>query len=156
MHKITPSAIKTWLAQLNNLESMGKSPLSAKYIESIANQLGSILRAAVADKFLVDSPMSRVKRKKAARVNRVIPLDYETVESIANSMSPKFRAIVWTGYYTGMRPSEVLGLVTTRHQGNIPTCFKPNSASLRIHWIGLERLAPFGQPGTQRKANYRL
>ena len=110
MHKITPSTIKTWLAQLNNLESVGKNPLSAKYIESIANQLGSILRAAVADKFLVDSPMTRVKRKKASRVNKVVPLDYEIVEAIANSMSPKFRAIVWTGYYTAMRPSEVLGL----------------------------------------------
>lgn len=74
------------------------------------NQFGSILRAAVADKFLVDSPMARVKRKKASRVNRVVPLEYETVEAIANSMSPKFRAIVWTGYYTAMRPSELLGL----------------------------------------------
>jgi integrase len=54
--------------------------------------------------------MSRVKRKKAARVNRVVPLQYETVEAIANGMSPKFRAIIWTGYYTAMRPSEVLGL----------------------------------------------
>lgn len=110
LHKITPSSIKTWLARLNNLEDEGKSSLSPKYIESIANQLGSILRAAVADKFLHESPMARVKRKKASRVNRVIPLDYETVEAIANSMSPKFRAIIWTGYYTGMRPSEVLGL----------------------------------------------
>jgi integrase len=110
LHKISPSTIKTWLAQLNNLESSGKAPLSAKYIESIANQLGSILRAAVDDKFLVDSPMSRVKRKKAIRVNKVIPLEYEVVEAIANSMSPKFRAIVWTGYYTAMRPSEILGL----------------------------------------------
>ena len=50
MHKITPSTIKTWLVQLNNLEDIGKKPLSAKYIESIANQLGTILRAAVADK----------------------------------------------------------------------------------------------------------
>ena len=62
------------------------------------------------DKFLVDSPMSRVKRKKAQRVNRVIPLEYDVVEAIANSMSAKFRAIVWTGYYTAMRPSEILGL----------------------------------------------
>lgn len=110
LHKISPSAIKTWLAQLNNLESVGRPPLSAKYIESIANQLGSILKAAVDDKFLAESPMSRVKRKKATRVNRVIPLEYEVVEAIANSMSPKFRAIVWTGYYTAMRPSELLGL----------------------------------------------
>jgi len=64
----------------------------------------------VDDKFLVDSPMSRVKRKKAQRVNRVIPLEYDVVEAIANSMSAKFRAIVWTGYYTAMRPSEILGL----------------------------------------------
>lgn len=110
IHQITPSTIKTWLAQSNNLEDAGKKPLSAKFIESIANQLGSILCAAVSDKFLVDSPMSRVKRKKASHLNRVVPLEYETVEAIANSMSPKFRAIVWTGYYTAMRPSEVLRL----------------------------------------------
>mgnify|MGYP000005706183 CR=1 FL=1 len=110
LHKISTSTIKTWLAKLNNLESYGEPPLSDKYIESIANQLGSILKSAVDDKFLADSPMSRVKRKKAVRVNRVVPLEYEVVEAIANSMSPKFRAIVWTGYYTAMRPSEILGL----------------------------------------------
>jgi len=54
--------------------------------------------------------MSRVKRKKAVRVNRVVPLEYEVVEGIANSMSSKFRAMVWIGYFTAMRPSEILGL----------------------------------------------
>jgi integrase len=110
LHKISPSSVKTWLAQLNNLDAVGKPPLSPKYIEAIANQLGTILRAAVDDKYLAETPMAKVKRKKAVRVNRVTPLTYETVEAIANSMSAKFRAIVWTGYYTAMRPSEILGL----------------------------------------------
>lgn len=110
MHKISPSTIKTWLALLNKLEESAKPALSDKYIEAIANQLGTILRAAVDDKFLAENPMSKVKRKKAARVNRVVPLTYDAVEAIAGSMSAKFRAIVWTGYYTAMRPSEILGL----------------------------------------------
>lgn len=110
LHKIMPSTVKSWLAQLNNLEAIGQKQISPKYIESIANQLGTILRCAVDDKFLSESPMAKVKRKKAPRINKVVPLTYEVVEAIANSMSGKFRAIVWTGYYTAMRPSEILGL----------------------------------------------
>ena len=47
---------------------------------------------------------------KAKTVNKVVPLTYDQVKNLANSLTPRFRIMIWIGYYTGMRPSEILGV----------------------------------------------
>lgn len=110
LNAIRTSDIKKWIAEVSAVHPTTGKSLSPKYIESIINLLGAILNSAVQDKFIRNTPMETIKRSKASRLHEVVPLEFEQVEQLASLFSPRFRAIIWTGYFTGMRPSEILGL----------------------------------------------
>ena len=110
LNAIRTSDIKMWIAEISRENQKTSNVLSPKYIESIINLLGAILNSAVQDKFIRQSPLVSIKRSKATRLHDVVPLEYEQVEELAKLHSARYRPIIWTGYFTGMRPSEILGL----------------------------------------------
>lgn len=104
MASIKPAHIEKWMADLS---STGLSP---RTVEKHVNLLASILKKAYENGYLHKSPFVGLKRKKAKKRNKAMPLSHELVTQIANAMQPQYRIMVWIGYWTGMRPSEVVGL----------------------------------------------
>lgn len=100
--------IQTWM---NEMEAKGLAP---KTIEKHANNLAAILKVAVQNDYLQKSPFEGWKRGKAEALNQVTPLEFAQVETIARRMPENVRLLVWLGFHTGMRPSEMLGLTYDR------------------------------------------
>ena len=117
MKNIKPADIEAWLVKMKKqLVKRGGQmvPISDRVIEKRRLLLASILKKAVANEYLHKSPFATLSFSKAKTKNAVAPLTYEQVQEIASSLSPKYRIMVWVGYYTAMRPSEVLGLTYDR------------------------------------------
>jgi integrase len=72
--------------------------------------MASIMKTAIQAKVIQDSPFTGWKRGKAEKRNKVVPLTQLQLEGLAENLPPQYRLIVWLGVYTGMRPSELLGL----------------------------------------------
>ena len=115
IRNIQPADIKKWRNELRDKKTDRGTLLKEDYVDKIANHLGMILTVAVDNEFLDSSPSKKVKRKKMKQPKaKIVPLTYEQTKAIAESMSERYRLIVWLGYYTGMRPSEALGLTWDR------------------------------------------
>lgn len=102
---IKPVDIEKWSAKLKNAKK-----LSPRTIQKQENLLASILKKAVENDYLHASPFSKLKRPKAKKKNKVVPMTFTQVEKLASLLPKQYRIIVWIGYYTAMRPSEALGL----------------------------------------------
>lgn len=105
MRDIKPHEIESWVVELTNSRI-----LSERTVEKRRNLLAQILKKAVQNEYLDKSPFAKLTFKKAKTVNKVVPLTYDQVGNLADSLTPRFRIMIWIGYYTGMRPSEILGL----------------------------------------------
>ena len=105
MASIKPVDIEKWSAKLKN-----EKGLSPRTVQKQENLLATILKKAVENDYLHVTPFAKLKRPKAKKKNRVVPLTYAQVERLANLLPKQYRIIVWIGYYTAMRPSEALGL----------------------------------------------
>jgi integrase len=110
MSSIKPADIEAWMVRLKQVGPNGANALADKTIERHVNLLASILKKAVQNGYLHTSPFAQIKRKKAKAKRKIVPLDPKTVQKIAAGFAERFRLIIWIGFYTGMRPSEALGL----------------------------------------------
>jgi integrase len=108
LNEITRLELRKWHKELKD------SGLAERTVEKHLNLLASILKFAVEIEYLNKSPFLGWKRGKAQKKDKVQPLTYGQVEQIANGMPAKYRVMVWIGYYTGMRPAEILGLTWER------------------------------------------
>jgi integrase len=105
---ITRLELRKWHKELKD------SGLAERTVEKHLNLLAAILKFAVEIEYLNKTPYFGWKRGKAQKVNKVKPLTYQQVEAIANNLPSKYQIMVWIGYYTGMRPAEILGLTWDR------------------------------------------
>ena len=105
MVRIKPADIQSWMSELE-----ANSGLSPRTIEKHVNLLAGILKMAQENGYLQKTPFTTIKRKKAKVVHKRIPLDNQQVIDLSNKLAPQYRILVWIGYWTGLRPSEILGL----------------------------------------------
>ncbi len=109
MKNIKPAHIEAWIASLKKLGT-----LSDRTIEKHANLLAAILKKAVDNGYLHKSPFASLKRDKAEKKRKAYPLLPHQVDGLLAHLAPKYHIMVWLGYWTGMRPSELLGLTYDR------------------------------------------
>ena len=105
MSEIKKVHLQAWALELKN-----EKGLSPRTVEKILNLLAQILKVAVESEYLYKTPFSGWTRGKATKLNKVVPLTQSQVDQIAQNLAPEYRIMVWIGYWTGMRPSEILGL----------------------------------------------
>ena len=104
MASIKPADLESWVSD------MSKSGLSPRTVEKHRNLLAAILKKALQNEYIHKNPFDGLSWGRAKKVNQVKPLSKSIVESIANALPPIYQVMVWIAYYTGMRPSEVMGL----------------------------------------------
>jgi integrase len=102
--RITPDEIREWIA---TLESSGKAPATIRKAYQI---LGSIIGQAVDDGHLAKSPLPRRPGLPPVERNEMKILTLDEVHSLAQTIDPRYGAMVLTAAYTGLRPGETAGL----------------------------------------------
>lgn len=105
MSDIRPNDIKAFAVNLKDVKG-----LAPRTVEKILNLLAQILKTAVENEYLLRSPFEKVKRPKAQKLSEPVPLTKDQVQAIVNELPEMYQLMVWIGYWTAMRPSEILGL----------------------------------------------
>jgi integrase len=96
--------IKAWVRMLS--EQKGLAPRTVRECYRI---LGSILREAVDDRLIADSPCQRVPLPRIENKEKRF-LTAQEVDRLAVAFDPRYRAIVYVGAYLGLRLGEIAGL----------------------------------------------
>lgn len=116
LSQITASEIEIWRKELKNKRKKNGKKYSLTTLEKLENQLATILKKANRDGHLTDNPFLRVSkaRRRKAKYKEIYPLEFGVIEAIANALRPHLKLLPWLGYFSGMRPSEMLGLTWDR------------------------------------------
>lgn len=108
LREIQPSDVRTWVASLVGL---GLAPAS---VTPIYRLFARIMSTAVVDGLIVRSPCIGVRLPREPSKLEMHFLSPEEVTALANSIAPRYRALVYTAAYTGMRWGELMGLRVQR------------------------------------------
>lgn len=110
MSEIKPADIQAWMVMLKQEEKYFGKALSPYTVQKHVNQFASILRQAKDNHYIEETPFSKVKRTKVKPLKKAMPLEIHQVEEIAAAMPDHLKLLIWLPFFTGVRPSEALGI----------------------------------------------
>jgi integrase len=114
MSDVKLNDLKKWYATLLNQSTHLGERRSEYTVQKYAYLFSSILKSAVDADMLEKSPFSKWKRPKAKPARKATPLEVSRAKLLAQTLAPKWRLLVWLPFFTGLRPSEALGLTIDR------------------------------------------
>ncbi|GIU98770.1 MAG: hypothetical protein KatS3mg014_0386 [Actinomycetota bacterium] len=91
------------------IEGLLRAGVGARTVQIARQVLGRILERAVEDGLIRDNPVRRVRPPKAPPRETRVPTTAE-VEAVAAAIEPRYRAMVLTAAYAGLRIGECAGL----------------------------------------------
>jgi integrase len=103
---IRPSEAQAWVKGLS-------TKLAPSTIEVVVSYVGQAFRAAIDDRLIATSPLTRVKLPKREHHDIVI-LTAAQVAAMAARIDERYRAVIVLAAGTGMRQGELLGLTIDR------------------------------------------
>jgi integrase len=107
--------IEAWKVNLKNIGPNGRRGLSDSTVNKHSHLLGAIIKMAIDDGYIDKNPMPiRRGKKRVTNKRKIVPYTPSTVAQIADSFPEKWQILIWIMYYTGLRPSEALGLTYDR------------------------------------------
>lgn len=107
--------IEAWKVSLKKIGPNGKRGLSDNTVNKHSHLLGTIIKMAIDDGYIDKNPMPiRRGKKRVTSKRKIVPYTPNTVNRIADAFPAKWRILIWIMYYTGLRPSEALGLTYDR------------------------------------------
>lgn len=139
LNKVRPSELQAWVKGL-------EAKLAPSTIEVVARYVVSVFRAAVSDRLIVNSPADGLKLPKKTK-KEVVPLRVEQVRAIAESIQPRYSAMVLFMAGSGLRPAEAMGLSEDR------VVWLRKTLRVDRQMVTVEGVADFGPPKTA--ASYR-
>jgi integrase len=104
---VHPNDIRVWIA---DLQDRGYAPAT---IATAYQILSRAFRVAVADGLIARTPCREIKLPKNDRDEKRFLTGTE-VEHLAEAIDPRYRALILTGTYTGLRFGELAGLRTNK------------------------------------------
>ncbi len=105
---IRPAHVRAWIAALE------KEGLAPGTINGIYRTFSKILKTAVIDGLIPRSPCIGIDLPKQTSHEEMKFLDPVQVEALAEAIEPRFRALIYTAAYTGMRWGELAALRVER------------------------------------------
>jgi hypothetical protein len=117
LSKITSEELETWRIELLNMRKKNGKKFAMSTLDKIEGHLATVLKKAVKHDYLLKNPFDKLDRgffKRKIIKKRISVLEYEKVVAIANAMPAHLSLLIWLGFHTGMRPSELLGLTWDR------------------------------------------
>lgn len=105
---IRPAQVRSWIAALE------KEGLAPGTINGIYRTFSKILKTAVIDGLIPRSPCIGIDLPKQTSHEEMKFLDPDQVEALAEAIEPRFRALIYTAAYTGMRWGELAALRVDR------------------------------------------
>lgn len=107
--------IEAWKVSLKKIGPNGKRGLSDSTVNKHTHLLGAIIKMAIDDGYIDKNPMPiRRGKKRVTSKRKIAPYTPNTVTRIADAFPAKWQILIWIMYYTGLRPSEALGLTYDR------------------------------------------
>lgn len=103
---VRPSQVQAWVKDRSSV-------LAPSTVEVVYRYLAAIFGSAVKDRLIAASPCVGVKLPRAAS-REVVPPTTEEVVAIADSVPPRYRALVVLAAGTGLRQGEALGLLVPK------------------------------------------
>jgi integrase len=99
---ITPEAIQDWV---NGLAKV-REPNTVRRIYSV---LRAVLKVAVERRYLIANPCDvvRLPRSTAVAIDRRVILAAEEVVALAETITPRYRLLIYAAAYTGLRAGEL-------------------------------------------------
>lgn len=95
------------------LVTFANATLGAGTVTVMYRYVSAIFKAAVRDRRIAESPCVGIKLPRVER-RRIEPITTETVETMADAVPARYRALVIVAAGTGMRQGELFGLTTDR------------------------------------------
>jgi len=109
MRSIKPSEVQAWVG------SMMTSGLAPSTVACYFRVMASVMRAATLDRVIAESPCRQVRLpRKETSSSALIPLTSAQVLALADSVDPRFRALVLVSAGLGLRQGEACGLTLDR------------------------------------------
>ena len=108
LSSLRPSDVEAWVAGLS------ASDLGAGTVRKCYQDLDQITQAAVRDGLLRQSPCVGIKLPTEVHEREMHFLSHEQVASLAQAIAPRYRALIYTAAYAGLRAGELAGLKVAR------------------------------------------
>jgi integrase len=94
---------------------MSADELKPSTVESYYRVLAAVMRAAVVDKLIAETPCRAVKLpRRTTSTSALVPLTVEQVQLVARGVPPSLRALVLVSAGLGLRQGEACGLTVDR------------------------------------------
>jgi integrase len=106
--RLTPAAVRAWHSALRAGERPGASTVAKAY-----RLLHTVLAAAVADERIVRNPCT-IRGASTERAGERPVASVAQVYALADAVEPRFRTLVLTAAFTGLRRGELLALTRER------------------------------------------
>lgn len=103
LSEIVPSQVQAWASDRAQV-------LAASTLKKALRDMGSVFRAAEHDRLITRSPVVKIQLPESEEFEHVVPLTVADVEALAAAMQPRYRAMVYTQAWLGLRLGELVGL----------------------------------------------
>jgi len=100
-------------SHIRELQAIMLLTLAPSSVCSIRRYVSSVFSAAIADKLIHENPFSTVKAPKV-EPKPVFPITTSQMLSLASSIMPQYRALVFLAAGTGLRQGEAFGITLDR------------------------------------------
>jgi integrase len=105
---IQPADVRAWVAKLS------ASGLAPDTVKAVYLMFGQVMKTAEIDRLIVRTPCIGIKLPKATAREEMHFLTAEQVSALADAITPRFRALVYTAAYAGLRAGEIGALRVDR------------------------------------------
>ena len=109
LRAVKPTDVRSWVGEMTKT-------LAPTTVESYYRVLVAVMRSAVVDKLISESPCGPAVKlpRRESSTSALVPLTVEQVHTIASAVPDRLRALVFTSAGLGLRKGEACGLTRDR------------------------------------------